>query len=107
MPRRPFLSVLRENSRLRYDYSIKEEIKQAGVGGYFTDDSSESSEIQIVNTCVDYELIRTQLEHCINRHSLCKQKEVSSLEMPYILLIDCVQGRVVKRTLKDDYMTLS
>ena len=107
IPRRPFLSVLRKNSRLKYDYSVKDEIKQGGVIGYTPDNASESSQIQSVNTRVDYELIKTQLNHCIDRHSLCKQKEIPTLEMQFILLIDCVQGRVVKRTLEDDYITLS
>lgn len=107
IPCRPFLSVLRKHSKVRYDYGVEAEIKQAGLLGYIPDTTSEGSEIQVINTSVNYELIRGQLQHCIDRHPLCKRSEISSLTLPYILLIDCIQGYVVKRTLGDDYTTLS
>ena len=107
IPRRPFLSVVRENSRLQYDDSVKGEIRQAGVVGYTPDDDPGISGIQRVGIRVNYELIKSWLEHCSNGHLLCKHEDISTPGVQYILFIDCVQGRVVKRTLEADYKTLS
>ena len=107
IPRQPFLSVIRKNAKLQYDYSVQDEIAQVGVIGYIPNDGPQWSTISMVGSRVDYQSIRGQLERCLNGHSRCSRRVAPAIASQTIFLIDCSQGRIVKRTLEDEYMALS
>ncbi len=114
-PRSRFLSVLRKNSRLRYDYQIVDEVRQRGVVGYLRDTDGQASEIRAIDAnVVDYQSICHQIDHCSTQHPLCAtynedppRADSSSGRLIPDLLIDCIQEKIVRRKRGDRYMTLS
>jgi len=65
LPRTRFLSILRENSRLRYDYGVKDEITQSGVVVYLPQDLPSPSLVHSINTATaDFGLLNSLLKHC-------------------------------------------
>lgn len=106
-PGQPFLSILRKGSKLRYNKSMKEEVVQSGLIGYIADDNTEHLGIREVGSSVVYPEIRQRLEGCLHGHSRCKRSTIPASALPYIVLIDCNQGKTMKLTLEEEYMTLS
>lgn len=109
LPRTRFLSVLRENSRLQYDYEIKDEIIQSGIIVYLPTDVSaiSPSPVHLINAAtVDFGLLNSLIKHCQSSHSLCTQVE-SRCSLPYIYLINCVEERVVREHPNQNYLALS
>jgi hypothetical protein len=108
VPRRHFLSVLWKNSKLVYDYQIEIEIKQGSIVGYIPYENPTGYEIRCVNAdAIDYEFIRGQLHNCIDQHPLCRRNNNTTPVLSYIFLIDCIQGRVIKCSPNEEYLTLS
>ncbi|PVH88634.1 HET-domain-containing protein [Cadophora sp. DSE1049] len=102
-----FLSVLRENATLQYDYSIKDEIVQSGVIVYLPTDLPAPSPVHSINAAtVDFGLLSSLIEHCQSSHSLCTQVEVRC-SLPYIYLINCAEERVVREHPNQKYLALS
>jgi hypothetical protein len=109
LPRTRFLSVLRENSALQYDYSVKDEITQSGVIVYLPTNlpTPSPSPVHSINaTTVDFGLLNSLIKHCQRSHSLCTQVEVRC-SLPYIYLINCVEARVVREHPNQNYLALS
>lgn len=104
---KPFLSVLCTNTNLDYTFDSRNQIVQQGVISYIADDNTTSSEIHEVGPNVLYQAIRQRLEHCSRKHLSCENGTVAASGLPYIVLIDCIHEKIVKRTLEDEYMTLS
>lgn len=72
--------------------------------------SSESHSIPalfIDATSADWEAIKSQLEHCSQQHSICRQREVASSRLTYVSLIDCTTENIVKGSLSDQFLALS
>lgn len=113
--RRGFLSVLRKDSRLRYDVTIIEEIIQPGLIGYLSNDEREDCDIRIIDAnAVDYQSIRSQMDHCSSQHELCTPKQQKPSGVQTVLgftipdiLIDCIQEEIVRANPGDQYMALS
>lgn len=113
--RRGFLSVLRKDSRLRYDEKIIEEITQPGLIGYLSNDEREDCDIRIIDaSAVDYQSICNQIDHCSSQHALCTPNQAKPSGVQTVLgftipdlLIDCIQGEIVRANPGDQYMALS
>ncbi|KAH8593711.1 heterokaryon incompatibility protein-domain-containing protein [Bisporella sp. PMI_857] len=104
-----FLSVLRENSRLNYNFSIQDEIVQSGVVVHLPTNNSASptSPVHLINTAaVDFGLVNSLLGHCQKSHGLCTQVK-DRYSLPYIYLIDCIEGKVVRENPSQSYLALS
>jgi len=109
LPRTRFLSVLRENSTLHYDYAVKDEITQSGLIIHVPNDLPVLSppSVRTVNTTsVDFKLLSSLINHCQNSHSQCNQVD-DRCSLPYIYLIDCVEERVVREHPNQNYLALS
>src|SRR6201996_7451514 len=107
-PHERFLSVLRSNSRLRYDSAIKEEIGQTGLISYISNEHPESCSIRLVShNNIGYQFIRDQLSACSTDHANCSETKTRPSNLTYLKLIDCVDGKLVRGSLSDQYMTLS
>ena len=109
LPRSRFLSVLRENSRLKYDYSIQDEITQSGVMIYLPTDlpSLSPPPIRSFNSVtVDFKLLDSLIPHCQGSHALCTQME-DRYSLPYIYLINCIEERIVREHPSQNYLALS
>ena len=104
-----FLSVLRENERLNYDYVIQDEITQCGVIICVEADDPSSDPVpvrSVSSTAVNYELLKSLISQCQESHTLCN-KAYSQCNLSYIYLIDCLEERVVKEQPSQKYLTLS
>lgn len=109
LPRTRFLSVLRENSTLHYDYAVKDEITQSGLIVHVPNDLPALSppSVRTVNTTtVDFKLLSSLINHCQKSHSQCNQVD-DRCSLPYIYLIDCVEERVVREHPNQNYLALS
>jgi hypothetical protein len=98
VPRTPFLSVIRQNKKLRYDFSVKEEVTQNGIVVYRPTDSSESDPMPVHSVdaeIVDFTLLSSFIRRCQDSHTLCNQVE-SRYNLPYIYLINCIEKKVVR-----------
>ena len=109
LPRSRFLSVLRENSRCRYDYEKQDEITQSGILVYVPIDlrSLPSPTVRLVNSVtVDFKLLDSLIADCQGFHTLCTKIE-PRYSLPYVYLIDCTEERVVREDLRQNYLALS
>jgi hypothetical protein len=104
----PFLSVLRENSRLIFDHRIEDEIVQSGVIVYLPARSESSSPIQSIDPAiVDYRKLRQRLDHCMVSHHNCGKIEARPSNLDYLNLIDCVNETIVRAKIDEKYLALS
>ena len=109
LPRTRFLSVLRENSTLHYDYAVKDEIVQSGLIVYVPSDlpAPSPSSVRTVNpTTVDFKLLSSLIDHCQKSHFQCNKVD-DQYRLPYIYLIDCIEERVVREHPNQNYLALS
>ena len=109
LPHSRFLSVLRENSRRRYNYEIQDEIIQSGILVYLPIDLRPlpSPTIRSVNSVnVDFKLLDSLIADCQGFHASCSKVE-HRYSLPYIYLIDCTEERVVREDLSQNYLALS
>jgi hypothetical protein len=103
-----FMSVLRENTRLSYDYSVQDGICQNGVAVYLPAEAPTFGAVRIVDTAiVDYTLLGSWLEHCQTSHAICRQVRDGHTRLPYTYLIDCIEEKVVCAKTNEQYFTLS
>lgn len=108
IPQQPFFCVLRKNARLSYNHNIEGEVKSAGIACYRSHESPAAFQLCSVNAAsADWEAITSQLDHCDQQHPVCRQREVASSRLPYISLIDCATGEIVKGSLSDHFLALS
>ncbi|KAN0093493.1 heterokaryon incompatibility domain containing protein [Hyaloscypha variabilis] len=108
VPQQPFFCVLRKHARLSYDYNVEGEVKSAGIGCYIPHGSPTTFQLSSVDAAsINWEAITCQLEHCSQQHSICRQKEAASSRLPYVFLIDCATGNIVKGSLSDQFLALS
>lgn len=105
LPQSRFLSVLRENKRLRYEYNVKDEIAQSGILVYSLASSSSPYICSVNPMTVDFKLLNSWIAYCQGSHALCTQVEGRN-SLPYIYLIDCTE-RVVREDTGQDYLALS
>ena len=106
--RNRFLSVLRDNSRLEYDYIIQNEATQNGILVYLPVEQPTPSAVQLVDaTMIDYRLLDSWLSDCQGLHNLCNRVEDQRSSLPYLYLIDCIQERVVRANPSEKYLALS
>lgn len=107
LPRTRFLSVLRHNHKLQYDYSVQREVTQSGLIVYLpTGTSPNSVPVRSINALVDFRLLRSFLQRCKDSHSVCNQMK-NRHDLSYIYLIDCLQERVVRQPALRSYLALS
>ena len=115
LSRSRFLSVIRKNSRLRYDTAITEEIRQAGIIGYLRNNDRDDCDVRKIDaSAVEYQSICRQIGHCSTRHLVCKPNRPDGAWSEPILgftipglLIDCIQENLVMSKPGDQYITLS
>ena len=78
VPRHQFLSVLRENPKLVYDYAIQKEATQQGLLTYIPRglQCSSSDPIQFVDaSSINFQLLNSWIEHCQQSHISCNRSE--------------------------------
>ena len=94
---RPFLSVLRESQSEKYDlYSIAAEVSEPGITIYVSNKNSNSSTVRLVDAqSINYAMVRSWISKCQKKHRLCGSKEKSRNALPYIYLLDCLEGEVM------------
>ena len=105
LPRSRFLSVLRGNSRCRYDYGMQDVIIQSGIQVYIPIDlrSLPSPTVRSVNhVTVDFKLLDSLIADCQGFNTLCTKME-HRYSLPYIYLVDCNEERVVREDLSQKY----
>lgn len=107
IPCKPFLSVLRKNVKLRYNYAVQEEIIQMGVVTYVPHALPECSDVRQVGSDIKYDEIQRQLLHCLEQHPDCERSSRSMFALPYLVLIDCAKESMFNGCLRDEYLTLS
>jgi Heterokaryon incompatibility protein (HET) len=108
--RTPFLSVLRENAGIYYNYSVQEEIFEAGVIAYVPaeHERSISSTLHLIEgATADWGLLGSWINHCQISHVMCRLREDRHIGLPYIYFIDCIQGKVVQASTSERYLALS
>ena len=109
LPQSRFLSVLRENLRCRYNYEMQDEIIQSGILVYIPQDlrSLPFPTFRLVNrVTVDFELLNSLIADCQGFHTLCTKVEHRH-SLPYVYLIDCIEERIVREDLSQNYLALS
>ncbi|KAJ4018875.1 hypothetical protein NW758_014965, partial [Fusarium oxysporum] len=103
-----FLSVIRQNKRLRYDSDIKEEIIQQGIIRLAPRQGPITSEISLLNpTRIDYRQLLSLMAHCKGCHDVCRQRVDCDYDLPYIKLIDCTDCRIIRGDPGMVYLALS
>ena len=108
IPQQPFFCVLRKHKKLSYDHVVEDEVKSAGVACYVSHESPTAFQLHSVDVkSADWKAITCQLEHCSQQHSMCRRKEVASSRLPYISLINCATGSIVRGSLLDQFLALS
>jgi hypothetical protein len=108
--RTPFLSVLRENAGINYGSCVQEEIFEAGVIVYVPagHEHSNSSTLHLIEgATADWGLLDSWLNHCQTSHAMCSLRGDRQIGLPYIYLIDCIQGKVVRASASERYLALS
>ncbi|KAK4159551.1 heterokaryon incompatibility protein-domain-containing protein [Cladorrhinum sp. PSN259] len=92
-----FLAVIRQNKRLRYDYSIQNELIEQGVVIFSPRRDRQPPELSLVHpTVVNWELFRHLIQHCKESHGLCRPNFDREDCLPYINLIDCIDQRLIR-----------
>jgi hypothetical protein len=105
---RLFLSVLRQNERLRYDHSIEDEIVQQGLVIFTPKTNQTSLDVSLVNPdLVDYSLLSSSMMHCKESHDVCRPSFENGDTLSYINLIDCSTCRIVRGDFSMAYLALS
>lgn len=101
--------MIRENSRLDYDWRIKNEIIKTGVSVYNSHTASSTQIIHAVNTAkINYDLLATFILNCSEHHVQCNFVEGQANPLPYLKLIDCVDEEIVVTGPKEQrYLCLS
>jgi hypothetical protein len=101
--------VIRENSRLDYDWRIKDEIIKTGVAVYNSHTASSTQIIHAVNTAkINYDLLATFILNCSEHHVQCNFVEGQANPLAYLKLIDCVDEEIVVPGPKEQrYLCLS
>lgn len=108
IPQQPFFCVLRKNARLSYDYTIEGEVKGAGVTCYASAESPTAFQLCPVDAAsANWKAITRQLESCSQQHPICRREATVSSRLPYLSLIDCETGSIVKGSLSDQFLALS
>ncbi|KAH7176206.1 heterokaryon incompatibility protein-domain-containing protein [Dactylonectria macrodidyma] len=103
-----FLSVIRQNKRLRYDSAIKEEIIHEGIIMFAPRQDSITSEISLLNPArIDYRQLQSSMAHCKETHRICRRRVDCDYDLPYIKLIDCTDCRIVRGDPGMVYLALS
>jgi hypothetical protein len=108
--RTPFLSVLRENAGIYYNFSIQEDIFEAGVIVYVPaeHERSISSTLHLIEgATADWGLLGSWINHCQTSHVMCRLRGDRQIGLPYIHLIDCIQEKVVRASASERYLALS
>jgi hypothetical protein len=101
LPRTRFLSVLRENQELIYDYSVQDKPTQSGVMVYLPTGLSVLNPVPVRSVdaaTANFALLGSLIRRCQDSHTLCNQAECQD-KLPYIYLIDCI-GESCSRTYK-------
>ena len=109
LPRLRFFCVLREHSRLAYGSLVRDEIVKAGHLTYRPNIplSVISLHIRTVNTMeVDFNFLRNVINDCQSMHSLCAREDLLQ-SLPYIYLINCIEGSVTRHHPSQEYLALS
>ena len=104
-----FLSVIRENSRLEYDYKIESEIGQNGLI-FYTPSITETPHLihEISPKTIDFDLLFSWIAQCQNQHyGSCQVRQKENSSLPYIHLIDCHNENVVRVEPPAKYLCLS
>jgi hypothetical protein len=102
--------VLRENAGIHYDFSVQEEIFEAGVIVHVPaePERSISSTVHLIDGAIsDWGLLGSWISHCQTSHPICTLGEGRQIGLPYIYLIDCIQGRVIRTSASERYLALS
>lgn len=104
-----FLSVVRENSRLDYDWRIRREIIQTGISVYRPTTTALTQIVRDVDpNAINYKLLVNFLSDCNNDHVQCNQVGTQSNSLPYIKLLDCQEQKLVISGMRDQrYCCLS
>lgn len=108
VPLQPFFCVIRKNARLTYDSNVESEIKAAGIACYTPREGITAFQLCAVDSMsVNWEAIKRQLEFCSQHHPSCRQEKAHLSRLPYISLIDCANGSIVKGSLSNQFLALS
>lgn len=105
----PFLSVLRENKTETYDSSVADEVLQSGVIVYVSNKGQDSSAVGLIDVqSINFEMVRSWISECHKKHKPCQSKtKKSQNSLPYIYLLDCLTGEVLRRESREKYLALS
>ncbi|KAH8651901.1 heterokaryon incompatibility protein-domain-containing protein [Tricladium varicosporioides] len=106
-PPSPFMSVIRENSRLQYDHRIQNEIGQRGVVVYRSHEKDKCQTIRDIKATIDYEQVDSWISNCKGHHTQCSRNVNPTHVLEYLNLIDCIDYQIVKREPTEQYLALS
>jgi len=102
-----FLTVLRENSRLEYDYLLEDEITHAGVVVYLPYKQTSPPLLNFIDPSnANWELLGSLISNCQKAHSLCNQVE-HRYSLSHIYLINCIDETIVREHPSQRYLALS